>query len=142
MKRIHQLAHVIWLISISTGVIGCQRGVCDESVVGQTPRIQELPAFWKQHPELLPERVVPCTGESKASSETLEVDFEPEPKVPVGTINERLESAGWTRMTQRETGMGHELQYEKAQGRLTVTTITGHKRTHAIFYHERVPEAE
>lgn len=118
---------------------GCQRKVCDHSVVGNSPRLNEPTAFWKAHPELLPEHTVTCTGDSKAKVENLNVDFDPEPKAPVVEIIKRLEAAGWTRTAQKESGMGHELQFRKDHHRIVVSTITGHKRTHAMFTWEELP---
>ena len=120
-------------------LLGCQRKVCDESVVGQSPRLEEPTAFWKAHPELLPEHVVTCTGDSKPKVENLNVDFDPEPQAPVAEIIKRLEAAKWTRTEQKESAMGHELQFRKDNQRIVVSTITGHKRTHAMFTWEELP---
>ncbi|MGE0326592.1 MAG: hypothetical protein AB7K71_39810 [Polyangiaceae bacterium] len=119
---------------------GCQRKVCDESVVGQTPRLSEPTGYWKEHPELLPEHVVTCTGDSANAMQSVNVDFDPEPAAPVPEINKRLEAAKWTRMEQKETGMGYQLQYRKGNERIVVSTITGHKRTHAMYSWEKLPD--
>ncbi|MCA9648169.1 MAG: hypothetical protein KC492_46065 [Myxococcales bacterium] len=107
--------------------------------MGTSPRLSEPTAFWKAHPELLPEHVVACTGESKGNVENLNVDFDPEPNAPVAEIIKRLEAAGWTRTEQKESAMGHDLQFRKDTKRIVVSTILGHKRTHAMFTWEELP---